>query len=513
MFAGTTCAQQNDIPLQRDFYVDVERNAAKLDARIHTGLKPVIVSRADLTNVMGHRVDSTKYYYWISEKIYKEHLLEIEGDDFRLTADALFQFEYGYDLGDRTAYADTNKLYSNVRGAWFTGDLGKKISFQTMVHEHQTIAPQYLFLSAGETGTLSGQGRVKFVRTRVLDYGWSQGNVSYAPLAWLNVQFGHGKHFVGHGYRSVLLSDNALNAPYLKFNALTTNKRFQYSTWVSKLQSGVWRNDRLPTGQSSESLFYWMRGRFNHLSIHLGRVQLGLFESTLFQNIDTTGVRPFDALELNPLIGVNTIARGFEGTGKSVVGADLRIKLTNKGYVYGQFATDDPAQQRFAYQAGVRWFDVVRKDMHVQVEYNSATPFMYTHDPSKLAYVHAGLPMAHPMGAYFSEVVAIADAAFGRWNGQVKAVLATYNTDPSDTEVYGSDLRRVGREMTGPIGPVVQQLAYLDLNGSYLFNPNSNLRAYLGFQRRSLTNSTDGEQSSFIYFGIRTALFNRYYDI
>ena len=32
------------------------------------------------------------------------------------------------------------------------------------------------------------------------------------------------------------------------------------------------------------------------------------------------------------------------------------MKLTDKGYLYGQFATDGPGEQRFAYQAGMRWF-------------------------------------------------------------------------------------------------------------------------------------------------------------
>ncbi|MBK9515381.1 MAG: hypothetical protein IPO05_17595 [Flavobacteriales bacterium] len=76
-------------------------------------------------------------------------------------------------------------------------------------------------------------------------------------MDWLNIQFGHGKHFVGHGYRSMLLSDHAPNAPYLKFSALTPNKRLQYSTWHTKLKAALTRNDRLHTGQSSESLFYW----------------------------------------------------------------------------------------------------------------------------------------------------------------------------------------------------------------------------------------------------------------
>ncbi len=513
LMAWTVLAQQNDIPLQRDVYIDVERNAAKLDARVHTGLKPVIESRADLTNVMGHRIDSAKYYYWITEKLFKDHLLEVKGEDFHLTADLLFQFEYGNDYGDRTAYVDTNRYYSNVRGVYITGDLGDRISFQTMVQEHQAIVPQYLFLQVAGQGVISGQGRVKLKSARILDYGWSQGSVSYKAANWLNVQLGQGRQFVGHGYRSVLLSDHAVSAPFLKFSALSTNKRFQYTTWLSKLQSGVQDSDRLPTSTSSESLFYWMRGRFNHLSVNLGRVQLGLFESTIFEDIDSTGVKPFDALELNPIIGVNTLTRGFDGVEKSLVGLDLRVKITDKGYVYGQFATDDPAKQRYAYQGGVRWFDVIRKDLHLQLEYNGAQPFTYMNDPAKLAYKHAGLPLAHPMGAYFNEAVAIVDVGFDRLMVQAKMVLATYHRDRTLAENYGSDLGKPDILVTGPDGARVQQLTYIDANASYLFNPNTNLRAYVGVQRRSLTNSSDNVQSTFVYFGIRTSLFDRYYDI
>jgi hypothetical protein len=78
--------------------------------------------------------------------------------------------------GDRTAYVDTNRYYSNVRGVYITGDLGdRKISFQTMVQEHQAIVPQYLFLQVAGQGVISGQGRVKLKSARILDYGWSQG--------------------------------------------------------------------------------------------------------------------------------------------------------------------------------------------------------------------------------------------------------------------------------------------------------------------------------------------------
>lgn len=70
--------------------------------------------------------------------------------------------------------------------------------------------------------------------------------------------------------------------------------------------------------------------------------------------------------------------RGFDGTGKSLSGPGPSRGLSpTKGYLYGQFATDGPDAGRYAYRAGMRWFDVLRKDLHVQLEYNPHEPFMY----------------------------------------------------------------------------------------------------------------------------------------
>ena len=511
-------AQQNDIPLQRDIYIDVERNAAKLDTAIHTGLKPLIESRADLTNVMGHREDKSRHYYWLTEKIFKEHLVIVDEGEFHLTVDPLFNFEYGYDLGDQTRYADTNRYVFNTRGFWIAGNITKKVSFQTMFHENQAVVPQYLYRAVLESYVMPGQGRVKVRSGNKFDFGWSQANVSYSPATWLNLQMGHGKHFVGHGYRSMLLSDNAMNAPYLQFSLLSPDHRWQYTSWHTKLMHGVSEftgddgiNDRLPTGASSEALFYWMRGRFNHLSCDLGRLQLGLFESTIFRTIDENGVRPFDAQELNPVIGLNTLVYGFDGGNKSLVGVDLRVKATSKAYAYGQFATDGPS--RYAFQVGARAFDVLRKDLHLQVEYNSATPYMYTHSPVRQAYMHGGLPLAHPLGTSFSEVVGIVDAGFGRYWFQCKVNVAVFQRDTSLMYNHGTDLNRPDDDLPSPEGAVERTLTFLDINASYLFNQNTNLRFVLGCSRRDVPGDGDGMQSTYIYASVRTSLFNRYYDL
>ncbi len=516
---GSLHGQHNNVPLNRGIYNDVERTAAARNSRIHSGLKPILESRADLSDVLGYRIDSSKYYFWYTEKLFRDHLLSVKGEDFMLALDLLFRFEMGHDFGDQTLFPDTVRFHHNTRGIRIKGDIGKRFSFETMFHESQTTLPQYLFLRSLSQGVISGQGRIKRDGWKRLDFGWSQAMLSFAPAKWANVQLGHGRHFVGHGYRSMLLSDHAAAAPYLKFSFITNSRWLQYSTWHTKLQHGTLQSDRLPTGAPGETLFYWKRAKFNHLSISIGRFDLGLFESTIFRNIDSTGVREFDPLELNPVIGINTLMNGFDGEYKSLVGADLRVKVTNKIYVYGQFATDDPDRERYSYQAGLRIFDLIRRDIHFQLEYNAATAFMYTDSPEQMSYMHLGLPLAHPVGSNFEEIVAIADLGLDRWRLQLKGNLGTYNVEPlledgtiDATANVGSDLRKPDLTGTPEKPSRVLEHTYLDVNLSYLFNPKINMRAIAGVSRRDLPGTADAQQSTYVYLALTTGLFNRYYD-
>lgn len=511
LIAGFLRAQQNDVPLQRDFCIDLERNAARRDARIHTGLKPVIESRADLRGVMGHRVDSARYYYWITTKLFRDRLLVMREGDVALSVDPILSVEYGSDRGDPTAYADTNQFAFSTRGFLIRGDLGGKVSFQTMFHENQGRVPQYLFRRVLETGVLPGQGRVKIANGNELDYGWSQGVVSWTPAAWLNVQAGHGKHFVGHGYRSVLLSDNAMNAPFLKLSLLSPNKRWQYTAWYTKLMHGVTRDDRLNAGTSSETLFGWMRGTFHHLSVDLGRVQLGVFEATLFRSIGEDGVKPLDPLALNPVMGINTAALGFDGLSSSLAGLDLRLKLTDKAYAYGQVATDGPG--RYAWQAGARAFDLGLPGLHLQAEYNAATAFMYMGQRPEQAYMHGGQAMANPLGNAYGEAVGIVEYGYRRWMLRAQASLSVRTGDPADSLNLGTDLDKPDTGSATEGEAIERTVFFLDASLSWLVNPNTNLRLIGGFRRRDAPGANDIFQSGYWYIGVHTVLFNRYYDL
>ncbi len=514
--AGCLCAigvqaQQNDVPLNRDIYYDIDRNGAQRTSTMHTGLRPLIESRADLHHVMGHRPDSTRHYYWITQKLFKEHLVQVHEGGFRLTADPAFRFELGKDFREGSDFADDGHMEQNSRGFRIAADLGPTVSFQSMFMENQATPPGYLYTFANASGVMPGQGRIKTFNTRGLDYAWATGNVSWSPRPWLNAQLGQGRHFVGNGYRSVLLSDNASPYPYIKLSALTGNKRFQYSLIHAKLEQ-VGTADRLPTGAAGEALFWWKRATFLHVSANLGPLQLALFEGTLWKTIGEDGVLPFNAMQLNPLIGLNTAVNGFDGPDAQVLGLDAKYRLTDKLFAYGQFALTDPTRGRHAWQAGLQWFNLFARDMHLLAEFNQATPFAYTKADPRMSWTHAGQPLASPAGTGYSELVVRADHGLGdrfRFKGELSLLAHPRGSGAQALpggDIYGTDQAPVttGREGRRVLGGV---------DASWRINQMSNMQLTLGYSLRDLQPGPAGQDSGYLYLAFHTGLFNRYYDL
>ena len=250
------------------------------------------------------------------------------------------------------------------------------------------------------------------------------------------------------------------------------------------------------------------------MSVNLGPAQLGLFEASLWQSIDSAGIKPFNAMELNPVPLVNTLVNGFDGANKQLIGLDAKVRFTDKLFAYGQFALDDPARQRYAWQAGFQWFDVLRRDLHLLVEYNSATPFAYTSNRSRGSYSHFNQPLASPLGAGYDETVAIVDYGIKQkfWI-RAQGSLATFRVDTSATTVSGTNIFET-RDLTGPDSLSVRRTrAWLDLSFAWRFNQNQNTSLSVGVITRDIGPAPDEQNSHYLYICLRTSLFNRYYDL
>lgn len=504
--------QQKLIPLNRFSTQEVERATLRDSiSSVHLAAKPFLESKLKLNAIVGFAKDDTlKTYYNLTNTLLKQHLIVVKGDDYFIAVDPIFDLAFGKDFADTSGYKDTINPFNSTRGFQVIGDLGKKFSFLTSFYETQTYLPLYQKEFFDSTGVAPGFGRTKAYRAVGYDFAMAYGIVSYTPKDWVNIQFGHGKNFIGHGYRSLLLSDAAFNYPYIKTTLSFFNNKLQYSAMYASLQT----MQRLPLGEVPEALFKRKGGSFNYLSwLPHERIEVGLFEGIIWQRYDNeigTVAQPYGAYI--PVIGVNTAINGFNAKQNVLVGANLRVKATEQSYIYGQVALDNPEKQSVGYQIGGKYFDLFIPRLDLQVEWNSLGAYMYASEFPLQNYVHINQPLGHPTGAATDELIVIGNYRWRRIIAQVKYNQIQHNTGPQ------------GNWKSNPMADVSQTAEFpnhyiqqFDISAGVYVNPKWNFQILLGYINRldqtKYQYVDDIERrTSFLYITLRTNLINKYND-
>ncbi len=524
-FSSYCFSQQKNIPLNRFFSNEVER--ALLNQNVmnaHSGSKPYLQSRLDLSKVTGYAKDSIKVYEDYQDKLLRanlfcvkskdrllnSHLLKLEGDDFFITIDPLMDVGIGWDLADTSAYADTVNLWSNTRGLIVSGDLGDKFSFETGFYENQTFLPLYQKAFADSTSVIPGMGRWKAHKEVGYDYAMAFGLVSYTPKNWLNIQFGHGKNFIGHGYRSLLLSDASFNYPYLKSTIFLFDGKLQYSAIYASLQT----LERLPLGEVPEALYKRKGGSFNYLSwLPNARIEVGLFEGIIWKRYDEAeGTQSQPLGGFIPVFGFGTATNGLNGENNVMLGANLKVKTSKHSFIYSQIALDDPARKAIGYQAGAKYFDLLLQNLDVQIEWNSLGDNMYASHYRLQSYSHINQPIGHPTGPATQEILGILNYRWHRVMFQVKYNQINHGTNPE------SSWRNDPLVVTNTIAPwPVKHVQQWDINAGFYLNPKTNLQILVGWTDRVEKIDYNWQpdflqHTSMLYFTLRTNLINRYAD-
>jgi len=403
-----TFSQQQTIPLNRQLMLDVESEVNQLDRSFHTGFKPYVQSGViESRNIVILDTVPKKKRGLIFRKLKQENLIIVDTGDFYLTIDPLFNFEFGMDMADTSARADTTTLYRNTRGLMLNGDIGDKVSFGTSFYENQAIFPSYIDSFVQRYDVVPGQGRTKTFKTTGYDYAIAYGYVSIRPVKRLNIQLGHGKHFIGDGYRSLMLSDNAFNYPYLKIT--TTFGKFQYTNLFADFQN---LNIELPTSATTERRFQRKIATVHHLSYLVNKwVELGLFEGMIWKSSKSNGRSEYDDDYLsfiNPIIMVRPFQYGLNNENNVMVGLNVKVNLTNKTMLYAQAILDDNTSDKYGYQVGLKGYDLFKvKNLHFQTELNRVEPYTYGHIDSTRSFSHYNQAIAHPLGAGFTESVTL----------------------------------------------------------------------------------------------------------
>lgn len=523
LFIDSSFAQQLNYPLANPFFNQVEKALYSPENRFHTAIKPwlqpEINAVVNIDSLQDAYILKSKYskkiINWSWNKVFNEHLIDIKKDGFHLTADPVFNFELGKDIRK-----DDEKKYVNTRGFLVEGSFGKDFSFSTTFYENQATFVDYLDNSIRKGWVVPGQGGVKTFGKNGFDYAWASGYISYTPSKYFNIQFGHGKNFIGDGYRSLLLSDNSFNYPYLK---VTTNVwRLKYVNLYAEFQ-----DTKIP--HSYDLGFRKKYGTFHYLSYAVNnRLNIGLFESIIWQAQDSSGFRGFDINYLNPVIFYRPVEFSLGSPDNALLGLNISYKLGKNYLLYGQLMLDEFKIKEVtsgngwwgnkqAIQIGAKAFDFLSvKNLYLQSEFNFVRPYMYSHRSSLQNYGHYNQSLAHPTGANFWESVSIVKYNYKRLFAEFKINYFLYGADSANVN-YGKDIFRSyedhPREYDNFVGQGIKTtVIYNDLRLSYLINPRTNFNITLGITNRMESSSVADINTTYIYFGLRTSLHNFYYD-
>mgnify|MGYP000444842807 FL=1 len=524
-------SSQLNIPFTHQGYAKFDRHLNMIGLNSHTAAKPYIYQ--DVARYYDLKQVNLQTYKegtsWWSKKLFNEHLVQVQGDDYWFTFDPIFDLQAGKDNA-----ADFSTTFNNTRGVYIQGGLGKQFSFSTSFYESQGRFAHYINNYAEslrafgpDPAIIPGRGIGKRFKKDAYDYPVAEAYLSYTPNKFINIQFGHGKNFIGDGYRSLLQSDVSSPSTFLKLN--TKFWKIKYTnTWM-------WLRDVRPeVVQDKAFLTKYMANHYLSWNVSK-RFNLGLFESVMWTNSNDRG---FDINYLNPLIFFRALEfETGQGAGNALVGLSGKYKLSNNANIYSQFILDEFSlnditggkkswKNKYGYQIGLKYFNAFKIDnLLFQMEYNRVRPYTYSHNTIVLNYAHDNQSMAHLWGSNFSETILIGRYHYNRWFADAKIVFGKkgfdFNDDVDDFS-YGGDIYRNYNERPFDSGVTVGQgnttnIFHFELQSGYVLNPTTNLKLFAYVSYRDFNPDADTAASfknSTLWFslGLRTDLFNWYFD-
>lgn len=494
---NTADAQNFYLPVNELSLMRMEREGLHRQGNVHFGLKPISNNNLDLTGIDGVGRDTTKYYYWYTEKLFSDHLIELRKKNFKLNADFIFDFGYGNEI---QAPGEPTDTYVNQRGFSISAQIGERVFLFTDFREIQTRVPAYLNRFADSLSVLPGSPQLKIFKETGYDYNMANGYIGVRAADWLELSMGHYEQFIGFGHRSLILSDNSFNYPFASYSLKPGKGKIQYKYTIGLLQN----QERLPVGEAPESLFKRKYFNVNYISFKpFDNLEIGLAEVTIWKSFDdSTGTVPFNAQSLIPIPGLNTAINGFGSEDQnSLLGLNVGWHPTENLSLYGQFVADDPDDELYGYQLGAEYRNILDR-FDINIEYNHADPYMYGAEESLQSFSHSNQALTHPMGAGFDEYRLGLTYFYKRILLSAEWVYAEYDETgrdilkPRSTENISSS----------------RDLNYQNIRFAYVFNPKTNFQVYAGFTNREEDFKNDSNTNQFWYFGIRTDLNNIYRD-
>ncbi len=367
--------------------------------------------------------------------------------------------------------------------------------------------------SIGAVGTAFYTRSANFTTSNYLDF-----NLKYLPSKYITLHAGRNRFFVGEGYRSLILSDNAAPMYHLSFDAKF--KQFQYATTYAHL---VDINDSKPLDNYVRNKFM----TFHSISYTPNKwLTIQLYETVVFASRSNNMYKfKYDVTYLNPIIFLRPVEYSQGSTDNELLGLNIKLKPIKNLTLYGQFVLDEFLLSyfvkrtrwwgnKYAVQGGAK-YNYIRpqKQFIALAELNYARPYTYSHADPLINYGHYNQALAHPAGGNFIELLSLVSYKQNNLMFSAKVSYFTQGLDANSTN-YGSNIYNSYTKRNADFGVAILQGKLLkritaNVQGTYTLTKVKNINVCLG---TVVTKSNINATNAIVYMGVQATLFNHYND-
>jgi hypothetical protein len=441
----------------------------------------------------------------------KANFFVVNEKDFFLAIDPVLQEQQSYETGNN------ERVFLNSKGFTMRGMIANRLGFSSYVTDNQERGPGFFQQRVAQYSAIPGAGYYKPFKTTAFDYFDARGSIYFNLWKYFDVQFGYDKNFIGNGYRSLFLSD--YSAPYLFLKINTRIWKLNYENIFMELISQYAR--------TTDYQYPKKYGVVHHLSYNAAKwLNLGLYENVVFSRADY-----FDFSYLNPVIFLVSAQQQNGSPDKTTAGVDFKANIGHSTQFYGQLLINEFVFNQILHysrgwwgnkqglQLGFKYIDIFNiKNFDLQVETNLVRPYTYSHNDSVSNYSHYNQPLAHPLGANFSEFIAIARyQPFYKLNLEARIIYNRQGLDSNGLN-FGSNIflnydtrpREYGFKIGSGI-PATSVNAYAAV--SYEIKENLFLELSAMYRTYTVHDIIPTTSSSTMFTaGIRLSMFRRQYD-
>jgi hypothetical protein len=513
--------QYGNVPLNNEFEEVLLKGRIDKQFNFHSSIKPFQFHEIDSLHEIAGEINYDFNKNWMDMLINYDTSTP-KKDNLHLFL--LPHFSSIYAIGQSNDSADIGQNLE--AGLYLGGYLTNYVSFSFNYVYSENRYADYIEERIQRTGVVPGIGYARERNDRFVNEirAW---NVMVKPVDYFNLQFGVDKNFIGNGYRSLLLSDNSNFNPFAKLTLKIWKLKYQvlYSNYTHVVQDPGFE----VTGKVNK---YSTSG---FLSMNFGKnLNVGLFQTVMMYEDEQTG-RSYDVNYLNPVVFLRPVEFSVGSPDNILLGLDFRYRFLKKNFLYGQFVLDEFLLSevranngwwgnKYGYQIGLKSRDVLNlKGLSLLAEHNYVRPFTYSHSNPYQNYGNFNEAIAHTLGANFYEFIGRASYTRYRWLFQFHSMLAVKGEDFSSFDNYGGDIFKSNTSRTREYDNVTGQgistrKQYYKVTAGYLVVPSWRWMFEVGYSYRHnkfVASELTGEFSEYnymIHFGIRTLLFNQYFD-